>query len=114
MSTGKAPWHLWFIGILALLWNASGAYTILMAQAGKLTGLSLEEAAYYAAQPQWFVVVTEIALFGAIAAAIALLMRSRASLRTLSRMHRDRRAGAGVRAGDEKGPCPALIAARPS
>jgi hypothetical protein len=77
MSTGKAPWHLWFIGILALLWNASGAYTILMAQAGKLTGLSLEEAAYYAAQPQWFVVVTEIALFGAIAAAIALLMRSR-------------------------------------
>ena len=79
-STRKAPWHLWAVGILALLWNGSGAYTILLAQAGRLPGISADEAAYYAAQPLWFVVTTDISLFGAIAAAIALLLRSRAAV----------------------------------
>jgi hypothetical protein len=49
----------------------------MMAQAGRLADLTPDEAAYYAAQPTWFVVVTDIALVGAIAAAIALLFRSR-------------------------------------
>lgn len=73
----KAPWHLWMAGILALLWNASGAYTIFSAQAGRLPGLSPDEAAYYAAQAPWFVAVTDIALLSAIAGAIALLLRNR-------------------------------------
>ena len=75
----RPPWHLWVVGILALLWNASGAYTIFMAQAGKLPGISAEEAAYYAAQPTWFVIVTDIALLSAMAGAGALLLRSRAA-----------------------------------
>ena len=80
LDTPKRPWHLWTVGILALLWNAAGAYTILMAQAGRLADLSADEAAYYAAQPLWFVVATDIALFGAILAAIALLARSRVAV----------------------------------
>lgn len=28
--TQKTPWHLWAIGVLALLWNASGAVTIML------------------------------------------------------------------------------------
>ena len=73
----KAPWHLWPVGVLALLWNAAGAYTIMTAQAGRLAGVAPDEAAYYAAQPTWFVVVTNVALIAAIAAAAALLLRSR-------------------------------------
>ena len=73
----KTPWHLWIVAIVALLWNASGAYTIIMAQAGKLPNISVDEAAYYAAQPLWFMVVTDVALVAAIAAAVALLFRSR-------------------------------------
>lgn len=73
----KAPWHLWVVGILALLWNISGAYTIMSAQAGRLPGISADEAAYYAAQASWFVVVTDLALLSAIAAAVALLLRRR-------------------------------------
>jgi hypothetical protein len=79
-SSAKTPWHLWVVGVLALLWNASGAYTIVMAQAGKLQGMRPDEVAYYAAQPAWFVVLTDIALFSAIAAALALLFRSRAAV----------------------------------
>ena len=51
--TARTPWHIWVVGILALLWNASGAYTIMSAQAGRLPGLDADEAAYYAAQPNW-------------------------------------------------------------
>jgi hypothetical protein len=76
----KAPWHLRVVAIVALLWNASGAYTIVMAQAGRLSDLEVDEAAYYAAQPVWFVVVTDVALFAAIAGALALLMRSRTAV----------------------------------
>lgn len=73
----KRPWHLWVVGILSLLWNASGAYTIMSAQAGRLAGIAPDEAAYYAAQAPWFVAVTDIALLSAFTAAIALLLRSR-------------------------------------
>lgn len=71
----KAPWHLRVLGIAALLWNGSGAYTIMMAQAGRLAGLDPGEAAYYASQPTWSVVATDLALVMATAAAIALLAR---------------------------------------
>jgi hypothetical protein len=51
-----------------------------MAQAGRLPNLRPDEVAYYAAQPSWFVIVTDIALLAAIAAAVALLLRSRAAV----------------------------------
>jgi len=73
----KAPWHLWLVAIVALLWNGAGAYTIMMAQAGRLYDLEPGEAAYYAAQPVWFVVLTDVALVAALAAALALLLRKR-------------------------------------
>lgn len=73
----KTPWHLWVVGVLSLLWNASGAYTIMAAQAGLLQGISADEAAYYAAQPMWFATVTDIALVSAIVGAAFLLLRSR-------------------------------------
>ena len=79
-NSRKIPWHLWVVGILALLWNGSGTYTIMMAQAGKLADLTADEAAYYAAQPIWFVAVTDIALIAAIGGAVALLLRSRIAL----------------------------------
>lgn len=76
----KAPWHLWAVGALSLLWNASGTYTIMAAQAGLLPGISADEAAYYAAQPTWFMTVTDIALVSALVAAVFLLLRSRRSV----------------------------------
>jgi hypothetical protein len=73
----RPPWHLWVVAILTLLWNGSGAYTIIMAQAGRLSDVDAGEAAYYAAQPLWFVIATDIALLLPLAAAVALLLRRR-------------------------------------
>lgn len=80
----KAPWHLWVAGVAALLWYASGTYTIFMAQAGMLEGISAEEAAYYAAQPRWFVVVTHVALLSALAGSILLLLRNSKAVRAFA------------------------------
>lgn len=79
-TDGKTPWHLWTVAALTLLWNGSGAYTILMAQQGLLPDLTADEAAYYAAQSLWFVMVTDVALFTPIAAAIALCLRSKVAV----------------------------------
>jgi len=75
----RSPTHLWVVAILTLLWNGSGAYTILMAQASRLSDVDANEAAYYAAQPSWFVIATDIALLLPVAAAVALLLRSRSA-----------------------------------
>lgn len=56
----RTPWHLWLVGVLSLLWNLSGAITIWLAQAGRLPDISAAEAAYYAAQPLPFVIVTGV------------------------------------------------------
>lgn len=74
---GKAPWHLWVVGVLAVLWYGSGAYTIVSAQLGTLPGLEPEETAYYAAQATWFALLTDLGLACGIAAGIAFLLRSR-------------------------------------
>ena len=76
----KTPWHLWVVAVAAFLWNAAGAYTIMMAQAGRLYDLEPGERAYYAAQPLWFVILTDMSLIAAVAAAIALLLRRTAAV----------------------------------
>ena len=74
------PWHLWVVAVAAFLWNAAGAFTIMMAQAGRLYDLEPGERAYYAAQPVWFVILTDMSLIAAIAASIALLLGRRAAV----------------------------------
>ena len=80
MPVRTRPWHLWVVAILTFLWNGSGAYTILMAQAGRLSDVDAQEAAYYAAQPTWVVIATDIALLLPLVAAMALLLRSRSAV----------------------------------
>ncbi|MBO9498024.1 MAG: hypothetical protein J7496_03160 [Novosphingobium sp.] len=76
----KPPWHLWAIGIAALLWYAAGTVTIFMAQLGHLE-MRPDEVAYYSAQAPWFTVVTDIADFAGIAGSVLLLMRNAKALR---------------------------------
>ena len=76
-APGRTPWHLWIAGILSLLWNASGAWVFVQAQTGNPMDMDATEIAYYAEQPLWAVVLTDLAFAGAILGALALLLRSR-------------------------------------
>ncbi len=80
-APAKAPWHLWVVGVLSLLWNASGAWVFVQAQTGAAMDMDAAEIAYYAEQPGWMVVLTDLAFATAILAAFALLLRSRWAVR---------------------------------
>jgi hypothetical protein len=37
----KAPWHLWAVGIVTLLWTAVGIFSYMMTHLGKLEDLGM-------------------------------------------------------------------------
>lgn len=76
----RTPWHLWVVGVVSLLWYAAGAYTIQVAQLGRLPHLSPDELAYYAAKPLWLIGITAISTYGSALASVFLLLRSRAAV----------------------------------
>ncbi|TRD10677.1 hypothetical protein FGU71_01540 [Erythrobacter insulae] len=75
----KTPWHLWVVGILTLLWNSVGGFSYTMTQLGKLhdLGMSQSEIAYFESHPAWANAFWALGVWGAIAASILLLLRSR-------------------------------------
>ena len=76
----KSPWHLWIVGILALLWNAGGAFDYYMTQTGNeeyLSALSVEQRLFLDTLPVWFHASWAFAVWGAVAGSLLILFRSR-------------------------------------
>jgi len=77
------PAHLWIVGILALLWNAFGCYDYLMsvtANQAYLANFPADAVAYQNALPTWLTAFWAVGVWGGLAGAILLLMRSRHSV----------------------------------
>lgn len=74
------PRHLWVVGVLSLLWNLFGAMDYLMTQTqneaymGQYTPEQLD---FFYGFPAWLVAFWAIAVWGAVAGSILLLMRKR-------------------------------------
>lgn len=82
IGTGKAPWHLWLVGVLGLLWNAYGGYDYFMSKTRgdaylQSVGMTPEQIAHFNAMPSWMTVVWAVGVWGALLGAVLLLMRSR-------------------------------------
>ncbi len=83
----SAPWHLWVVGVLSLLWNGFGAYDYLMSKlqnreylegAFAPAGVSVDAGiAYMDAMPLWANLAWGFGVWGAVAGSILLLLRSR-------------------------------------
>lgn len=75
----RAPWHLWLVGAVTLLWNAIGVFSYLMTQTGNLVGLGMtpEQIAYFDAFPVWATAVWALGVWGAFAGSILILLRRR-------------------------------------
>jgi hypothetical protein len=73
----KTPWHLWVVGILALLWFGGGAYAFFMAVTGRVPNMDPGEAAYYAEIAVWQTLLWSVNTIGGALAAIRLLFRNR-------------------------------------
>ena len=79
-SGRRTPWHLWAVGVLALLWNGYGAYDYVMTNTkgeGYLRGMGFTDAqiAYFDAMPAWMTAVWAIGVWGGLLGAILLLVR---------------------------------------
>lgn len=83
----KAPWHLWVVGAVSLLWNCFGALHYTMSQlrhpaylkaVTKDMGISPEQmAAFIDSFPLWMHAFWALAVWGALIGSILLLARSR-------------------------------------
>lgn len=76
----KTPWHLWLIGILALLWNAMGALDYVMTQTRNqeyMSNFSAEQLSFFYGFPGWVVFAWALAVWGSVAGSIFLLLKKR-------------------------------------
>lgn len=76
----RAPWHLWLIGVIAVLFNAIGVFDFVMslaqgAEYQASAGMTPEQIAHYQQMPGWMMVVWAVGVFGAFLASILLLLR---------------------------------------
>lgn len=74
----KAPIHLWIVGILAVLWNAIGAFDYAATQLKLdfyMSQFTQEQLDYFYAFPAWVDASWAIAVWGSLLASLLLLMR---------------------------------------
>ena len=81
----KTPWHLWLIGVIALLFNSIGVFDFVMSMAQGATyqasaGMTPDQIAHYQQMPGWMTLVWAVGVFGAFLASILLLMRRKLAL----------------------------------
>ena len=78
--TTATPWHLWAVGMLALLWNGFGGYDYVMTQtnnAAYLAQFTPEQRAYFDSFPMWMEAIWAIGVWGGVLGSVLLLMRSK-------------------------------------
>jgi hypothetical protein len=78
--TAQSGWKRWAVGIVALLWNAMGAFDYLMTQtknADYMANFTPEQLEYFYAFPTWMVAAWALAVWGGVLGALLLLLRRR-------------------------------------
>ncbi len=87
-ATARAPWHLWVVGLVSLIWNGAGGgsdYVLTktgneayLQMAADMVGITTEEVnAYFDAFPLWMDVFWAVGVWGAVAGSLLLLLRNR-------------------------------------
>lgn len=76
----KTPVHLWIIGVIALIWNAGGAYDYVMTQfqdEAYLAMLTDAQRAFLDTVPIWFEAAWAVGVWFSVLGSVLLLLRSR-------------------------------------
>lgn len=76
----KTPWHIWVIGVIAVLFNSIGVFDFVMSMAQGAeyqasAGMTPDQITHYQEMPSWMMVVWAVGVFGAFLASILLLLR---------------------------------------
>lgn len=76
----RTPWHLWVVGVVAVLWNAVGAMDYIMTQTRNeayMVQFSPEQLEFFYGFPTWVVAAWAIAVWGGVLGAVLLLLKKR-------------------------------------
>lgn len=81
-KTIRTPWHLWLVGVVAVLFNAIGVFDFVMSMARgasymKNAGMTPAQIEHYQALPAWMIVVWAIGVWGAMLGSILILLRNK-------------------------------------
>ena len=79
--TSKTPWHLWLVGVIAVLFNAIGAFDYVMSMTQGATymasaGMTPAQIAHYQGMPLWMMAVWTIGVWGAMLGSVLILLRN--------------------------------------
>ena len=81
-TTIKTPWHLWLVGVVAVLFNSIGVFDFVMSMtqgeaymAG--AGMTPAQIDHYQTMPAWMTVVWAVGVFGAFAGSVLILLRNK-------------------------------------
>jgi hypothetical protein len=80
---GRTKWQFWAIGIIALIWNAGGAFDYVMTQTRNesyMSGFTSEQLEFFYGLPAWTVAAWAIGVWGGVLGTILLLLRKRAAV----------------------------------
>lgn len=75
-----APWHLWVVGVVTLLWNGFAGFDYVATQYGLefyMAQFTDEQRAWFEGFPAWVQGSWAIAVWGSVLGSLFLLMRSR-------------------------------------
>lgn len=78
--TVRTPWHLWVVGVVAVLWNGFGCFDYFMTQTNRVEwfaqmGMTEAQVAYFDAMPPWTHAAWAIGVWGGLIGALLLLVR---------------------------------------
>ena len=79
-NQSRTPWHLWLVGVIALLWNTMGAVDYYMSQTRNEEYMSMftpEQLDFFYSFPAWSVALWAIAVWGGLLGCVLLLFRKR-------------------------------------
>lgn len=80
IETVRTPWHLWLVGVLAVLWNGFGCFDFTMTYTQRETwfasmGMTQAQMDYFNAMPAWTHVAWAVGVWGGALGGILLLLR---------------------------------------
>jgi hypothetical protein len=78
----RTPWHLWLVGVVAVLFNAIGVYDFVMSMtqgAAYMTsaGMTPAQIDHYHQMPAWMTGVWAVGVFGAFVGSVLILLRNK-------------------------------------
>ncbi|HWU14797.1 MAG TPA: hypothetical protein VN157_12395 [Caulobacter sp.] len=78
----RTPWHLWLVGVVAVLFNAIGVFDFVMSMTQGAAymagaGMTPEQIAHYEHLPAWMTIDWAVGVFGALTGSALILLRHR-------------------------------------